>query len=165
MRYYALIGATMLAPAAAAAPHTQPGVRPRLWALAFRRHLPPTGRHGTHITLRGGAVEKMASLEDVLAALGQAAADGALAVVDFASDNCPPCDMIAPHYEELSLVDEFGSVRFLKVNVSDHPEVAEHFGVDGWPTFLFVRDGEVMDKIVGGNAAKAGLFAMVDKHA
>jgi len=50
--------------------------------------------------------------------------------------------------------------------VSDHPEVAERYGVDGWPTFLLFKgdDGVVVDSVVGGQAAKAGLYGLVAKH-
>ncbi|KAL3816836.1 hypothetical protein ACHAXA_005114 [Cyclostephanos tholiformis] len=103
------------------------------------------------------------------------AAGGALIVLDFTSNNCPPCDMIRPIYDELSLLDEFvdatarGSshrpVVFCKVNVSDHPDIAKYYGVDGWPTFLFFRDGALIDSVVGGNAARVGLYGLISKHA
>jgi thioredoxin 1 len=104
---------------------------------------------------------------------------GALVVLDFTSNNCPPCDMIRPVYDELSMLNEFAGttmrrgggdrsgprVVFCKVNVSDHPDVAKYYGVDGWPTFLFFRDGILIDTIVGGNAAKEGLYGLVSKYA
>eukprot|EP00986_Skeletonema_menzelii_P002499 scaffold678_cov146-Skeletonema_menzelii.AAC.7 len=67
--------------------------------------------------------------------------------------------MIAPIYHDLSELQEFeGKVVFLKVNVSDHPDVASYYGVDGWPTFQLFRNERVVDSIVGGQAAKAGAF-------
>jgi thioredoxin 1 len=72
--------------------------------------------------------------------------------------------MIAPLYEELS--EEFqGVVRFLKVDVDQNPDATANFQVDGWPTFLLVKNGEVQEEIVGGNAAKLGLYDMVVKYA
>jgi thioredoxin 1 len=73
--------------------------------------------------------------------------------------------MIAPIYTDLSQLDEFQRVVFCKVNVSDHPEVAERYGVDGWPTFVLFKEGTVVDRVVGGQAAKAGLYGLVAKHA
>eukprot|EP00566_Odontella_aurita_P036880 CAMPEP_0113568586 /NCGR_PEP_ID=MMETSP0015_2-20120614/23929_1 /TAXON_ID=2838 /ORGANISM="Odontella" /LENGTH=75 /DNA_ID=CAMNT_0000471139 /DNA_START=333 /DNA_END=560 /DNA_ORIENTATION=+ /assembly_acc=CAM_ASM_000160 len=75
--------------------------------------------------------------------------------------------MIAPIYEDLSDSGEFKErgVKFLKVNVDESPEVAAKFDVDGWPTFMFIKGGEKRDEIVGGNAAKVGLYDMVTKHA
>ena len=73
--------------------------------------------------------------------------------------------MIRPIYEDMSALAEFAdTVQFLKVNVNDCPDVAERFDVDGWPTFLLFRGGKVVDSIVGGMAAKEGLYNLVAKH-
>jgi thioredoxin 1 len=87
-------------------------------------------------------------------------------VLDFTAYNCPPCKMIAPLFEELSESEEFeNAVVFLKVNVNENPQVAAKYEVDGWPTFLIIKDGQVQDSIVGGNAAKLGLYSIVTKYA
>ena len=88
-----------------------------------------------------------------------------LVVLDFASNNCPPCDMIKPYYDELSLLDKFqNNVIFCKVNISDYPEVATHYNIDTWPTFVLFRDGEIVDKVVGGMASREGLYDLILKH-
>jgi len=88
-----------------------------------------------------------------------------LIVLYFTANNCPPCKMIGPIYEDLSALTEFENVQFYKVNVSDFPDVAERFNVDGWPTFLLFKDGKVVDSIVGGIAAKEGLYSLIARHA
>ena len=89
-----------------------------------------------------------------------------LIVLYFTANNCPPCQMIRPIYEDMSDLTEFAdTVQFLKVNVNDCPDVAERFDVDGWPTFLLFRGGKVVDSIVGGMAAKEGLYNLVAKYA
>ena len=88
-----------------------------------------------------------------------------LVVLDFASNNCPPCDMIKPYYDELSLLDEFqNDVIFCKVNISDYPDVATHYNVDTWPTFVLFRNGKIVDKVVGGIASREGLYDLILKH-
>lgn len=88
-----------------------------------------------------------------------------LVVLDFASNNCPPCDMIKPYYDELSILDKFQhNVIFCKVNLSDYPEVATHYSIDTWPTFLLFRNGEIVDKVVGGMASREGLYDLILKH-
>ena len=76
--------------------------------------------------------------------------------------------MIAPIYTDISTLDEFNDVDnkviFCKVNVSDHPNVANYYNVDGWPTFILFRNGAVVDSLVGGQAAKAGLYGLIAKH-
>lgn len=92
---------------------------------------------------------------------------GNLVIIYFTANNCPPCKMIGPIYQDISEVQDFidKNVQFVKVNVNDNPEIATKYNVDGWPTFLFIKDGQVKDEIVGGNAAKMGLYDMVVKYA
>ena len=117
------------------------------------------------LTIRGGDIKSITSLAEVESIIEDASNLDQLVVLDFASNNCPPCEMIAPIYKDMSELEEFSNVIFLKVNVSYHPEVAEKYDVDGWPTFLLFRDGAKIDEIVGGQAAKAGLYSLVAKHA
>ena len=122
------------------------------------------GGHG------GGTLQIITSLgeiEQILQSqITSAPTTAPLIVLYFTANNCPPCQMIRPIYEDMSALAEFaGTVQFLKVNVNDCPDVAERFDVDGWPTFLLFRGGKVVDSIVGGMAAKEGLYNLVAKHA
>ena len=66
-------------------------------------------------------------------------------------DRCGPCKQIAPIYKELS--NEFGSrASFIKVDVDDNPEAAQKYGVSAMPTFLFIKGGEVVDRLMGANS-------------
>lgn len=86
-----------------------------------------------------------------------------LVVVDFTSKNCPPCKKVAPLYEELSESEEFAEkVVFLKVDVDENPDAVNKYGVTGWPTFLFIKKGEVQTEIVGGKLAEATLYDWVN---
>lgn len=116
--------------------------------------------------IRGGDIQQITSLPQVKEIIQNASITNQLVVLDFTSDNCPPCEMIAPIYNDLSQLEEFeNKVIFLKVNVSDHPDVASYYGVDGWPTFQLFRKERVVDSIVGGQAAKAGLYSLVARYA
>lgn len=116
------------------------------------------------ISIRGGEVEIITSLSEVEDFIEEASEDQ-LIVLDFASNNCHPCEMIAPIYDDMSNLEEFSKrVRFLKVNVSNHPDIAERYGVDGWPTFLLFKGRERVDEIEGGQAAKAGLYPLITKY-
>lgn len=117
------------------------------------------------LQIRGGDIQTITSLSEIQTIIDSASQTKQMVVLDFKSNNCPPCEMIAPIYEDLSNLDEFANVIFCKVNVSYQPEVAAHYGVDGWPTFMLFNDGKVVDSIVGGQAAKAGLYGLVAKHA
>jgi len=69
-------------------------------------------------------------------------------VVDFWAPWCGPCKMIAPVLEKLA--GEYGDkVVIAKVNTDENPEWAMKYGVQGIPTLLFIKDGQVQDTIVG----------------
>jgi len=84
-----------------------------------------------------------------------------LAVVDFTASWCPPCRMIAPHIDALAR-DLAGQVVVVKVDVDDQPELTARFGVMSMPTLLFLRHGQVVDRIVGALPAER-LRAKVDE--
>ena len=69
-------------------------------------------------------------------------------VVDFWAPWCAPCRMVAPAIENLSK-ELNGKVRFVKINVDDNPMQASKYGVQGIPTLLFFRGGELVDSAVG----------------
>ena len=64
-----------------------------------------------------------------------------LAVVDFYSDECPPCEALAPKFEGLASL--YGDdVAFVKIFRQKNRALAESLGVRGSPTVLFFKAGE-----------------------
>ncbi len=61
---------------------------------------------------------------------------------------CGPCKMLAPTIEQLA-EDLDGTVKVAKLNVDDSPKTAQKFGIMSIPTLLIVKDGKVVDKMVG----------------
>jgi thioredoxin 1 len=85
-----------------------------------------------------------------------------LVVADFWAEWCGPCKMLGPVIDELSTEYE-GRVTIGKVDVESQSDLSVEFGVRNIPTVLFLKNGEVVDKLVG-NVPKASLVEMINKH-
>lgn len=71
-----------------------------------------------------------------------------LVLVDFWATWCGPCRMQAPILDELD--EQLGSkVKVCKLDVDDHPDIAQRFGVFSIPTLIVFRDGQMIRKEVG----------------
>ena len=83
-------------------------------------------------------------------------------LVDFYADWCGPCKMIAPIVAELA--DEYaGEFKIGKLNVDEQPETAQKYRVMSIPTLLVIKEGNVVDTIVGAVSKKA-LQDKLDAH-
>ena len=69
-------------------------------------------------------------------------------LVDFWAPWCGPCHALAPVLDRLAR-DFAGRIRIAKVNVDDNPHYAGLYGVQGIPTLLMFRNGQVVDRLVG----------------
>ena len=75
-------------------------------------------------------------------------------LVDLWAPWCGPCRTVAPALEQLA-VDLAGSVRVVKVNVDEAPDVSARLGVQGIPTMVLFRSGSEIARQVGALPAHA----------
>ncbi len=71
-----------------------------------------------------------------------------LVLVDFWAEWCGPCKMVGP------IIDEIGKeyqdkVVVGKVDVDNNDETTTKYGIRSIPTVLYIKNGEVVDKMVG----------------
>jgi thioredoxin 1 len=69
-------------------------------------------------------------------------------VIDFWATWCGPCRMVAPIISELAEQYD-GRIVVGKCDVEENDELAEEFGIRNIPTILFIKEGKVVDKLVG----------------
>jgi thioredoxin 1 len=63
-------------------------------------------------------------------------------LVDFSAEWCGPCKMMAPILKEAK--DRLGDrVTIIKVDVDRNREAAEHFQIQGVPTLILFKNGQV----------------------
>ena len=86
-----------------------------------------------------------------------------LVLVDFWTEWCGPCRMLAPMIE--AIADEHSSVvSVVKLNVDDNPTTAATFGIKGIPTLILFAEGKEVERIVGA-AGKDTIARTIAKHA
>lgn len=81
----------------------------------------------------------------------KAEAGNKLLAIDFSAKWCGPCNQIAPKFNQLSL--QFSDICFIKVDVDICQTTAAVYNVTSMPTFIFERNGKVLDSLKGANPA------------
>ena len=69
-------------------------------------------------------------------------------LVDFWAEWCGPCRMLSPVVARLAEANK-GKIVVAKMNVDENQETPQKFGVQGIPTLLFFKGGEVVNQLVG----------------
>ena len=83
------------------------------------------------------------------------------ALVDFWAAWCGPCRTVGPVIEELA-GEYAGKIKVAKLNVEDNKETPTKYGIRGIPTLIILKDGKVVDQIVGA-VPKARIKELLDR--
>lgn len=83
-------------------------------------------------------------------------------LVDYWSEWCGPCKMIAPVLDDIATTYE-GKLTIAKLNIDDNQETPAKHGVRGIPTLMLFKNGNVEATKVGA-LSKSQLQAFLDAN-
>lgn len=79
-------------------------------------------------------------------------------LLDFWASWCGPCRMISPIVDEIA--GEVTDAKVGKINIDEQPELASAFGIMSIPTLAVIKNGKVINKMVGVRP-KASILKML----
>ena len=80
-------------------------------------------------------------------------------LVDFWAPWCGPCRMIGPVIEGIAAKTN-GKAKVVKVNVDERQDIAAQYGIQGIPTVMVFKKGEIATTLVGARQEKEYLNAL-----
>ncbi|KAG8711877.1 hypothetical protein FRC12_017146 [Ceratobasidium sp. 428] len=105
-------------------------------------------------------VERTVSVIRDYTAFRQIIMSGKWVVIDFWAHNCGPCRQIAPIFEKQPR--SFPHAEFYKVNVDDHPTIADDAKIRTTPTIVVFKSGKKKAQLKG--ADPNGLKTLLEKY-
>jgi thioredoxin 2 len=69
-------------------------------------------------------------------------------LVDFWAPWCGPCRIVSPVVERVGR-EHAGSLKIVKLNVDEAPDISERFGIRGIPLLVLFRQGAEIARLVG----------------
>ena len=82
-------------------------------------------------------------VEDVIAASQEVPV-----IVDFWAPWCGPCKQLGPAIEK-AVTEAAGAVKLVKLNIDEHPEIAQQMRIQSIPAVFAFKDGHPVDGFVG----------------
>ena len=111
-----------------------------------KNRIRPSERGAPHCGSCGSALPWLVEATDATFDIESRSAVAVL--VDLWAPWCGPCRFVAPVLEQL-VGDFAGRLKVVKVNVDENPATATRFQAYSIPTLVVLRDGRVVDRIVG----------------
>lgn len=72
-------------------------------------------------------------------------------IIDFYAIWCGPCKITKPIFNDLA-IEYAGKVKFVTLNIDQHRNLAIKFGITSIPTFILIKNNQVLGKVIGGKS-------------
>ena len=70
-------------------------------------------------------------------------------LLDFFADWCGPCRTQGKILHDIEAIAANSGTLMIKINVDEHPDLAEQLGVNSLPTLMMVKNGQVVERRSG----------------
>lgn len=87
-----------------------------------------------------------------------------VSLVFFHASWCEVCHAQRPAVSEVALDTDLSAVFFGEVEYEDYPDIINEFGVQGFPTIIFFKDGTEVDRLTGAGHSAASMKAIIESH-
>ena len=85
-----------------------------------------------------------------------------LVLVDFSAEWCPPCNMLKPVLDKLS-VDFKDKVSFVKVDVEENRNLSSKYNIVSIPAIKLFKNGDLVDEL-NGAVPEEHIKSWLEKH-
>ncbi|QDV82182.1 thioredoxin family protein [Planctomycetes bacterium TBK1r] len=109
-------------------------------------------RKETLVSTASASISQQSSLvilapgEDLMAKVNNARGP---VLLDFYADWCGPCKIQGKILHDMEQEAEKHGTLMIKINIDDHPQIAEQLQVEGIPTLMMVKNGRVVNRQSG----------------
>lgn len=70
-------------------------------------------------------------------------------VIKFSASWCGPCKAMAPQFKKFQEAHQGDNIEIIDVDVDNNYELASEYGVRSIPYTVFVKEGEVVNRVTG----------------
>lgn len=112
-------------------------------------------------SLEPSTIHSVHTMQDFARLTTFASSNNKLVILDASASWCGPCKAIKPYFEQLSKEYQEHYI-FAHFDLDESPDISDVFQIHSMPTFIILKDSQVLDKVSG--AKKDALKNILESH-